>query len=431
MEEAIGPGYEYEVYAERKRKTTVETSEERLENLIRSEEVSVGVRVFKDRRMGFSYTTDLSESSLKECVRVAMQACDITPQDEGFALGSCENWGELKTYYDGEGIARPLEEKVELVVGLEKIAKSLDRRVKGVRKTSLREEEVEVLCFNSCGLFYTYASTWYSSAMAVLAEESGDQSISYDFVGARSLNQLPLRNMVEEVVFKATATLNPSHFETRRMPVVFYRDASAMMLEAFSPIFLGDSLVKGKSFLKDMEGKPIFSPKLTIVEDGTLEGGFLSLPVDAEGHPTSRKKIVEEGTFKGFLHSTYTALKCGAKPTGNSFRESSKSLPTSGITNLYIMPGEASLEDLLQEEVFLITDLMGLHTADPVSGDFSLGASGIIYRKGKKEKSLRGVVIGGNIREMWSSVAEVCKDLRFYGNIGSPSLYVETLTVGG
>jgi len=72
-----------------------------------------------------------------------------------------------------------------------------------------------------------------------------------------------------------------------------------------------------------------------------------------------------------------------------------------------------------------------LHTVDPISGDFSLGASGIIYEGGKKKKSVRGVVIGGNIKELWSSVVEVGADLKFYGNVGSPSLYIENITVGG
>ncbi|MCS7171660.1 MAG: TldD/PmbA family protein [Aquificaceae bacterium] len=432
VEEAITAGYEYEVYVEKRRKTTVESSDETLENLIKSEDAGIGIRVFKDKKMGFSYTTDLTESSLKDCVRFAMQACNVTPEDEGFSVGNCKSWGTLDTYYDKEGVEKPVEEKIELVIDLERRAKSLDSRVRGVRKTSLKEIELEVICFNSCQLYYTYRGTWYTSMIAVLTEEDGDQSISYEFVGSRRLSELPLQEMLQEVVFKATATLKPSSIHTKKMPIILYRDASAMILEAFSPLFLGDYLVKGKTFLKGMEGEPIFSEKLTIVDDGSMKGGFLSLPVDAEGHPTQKNVLVEKGRFIGFLHSTYTALKSGANPTGNSVRDSFKSPPSSGITNLYIEPGEYSLEEMLQkDEVFLITDLMGLHTVDPVSGNFSLGASGIIYRGGKREKSVRGVVIGGNIKELWGAVVEVGKDLRFYGNTGSPSLYIENITVGG
>lgn len=432
VEDVLKEGYEYEVYLERKKKTLIEASEESLENLIRAEEVGVGIRVFRGKRMGFAYTTDLDKDSIKGTAKVAKEICEITPEDDGFALGNCQNLGRLQSFYDQEGIKKPLEEKIEMVIDLERKAKKVDKRIKGVRKASLKEIELEVLCFNSCGLFYSYEGTWYTSMIALLAEDMGDQSISYEFVGARSLSGLALDSMIEDVVFKATATLNPFSFETKQIPVVLYRYASAMILEAFSPLFLGDSLVKNKTFLKDKKGEKVFSNKLSIIDDGIKADGFMSLPVDAEGYPTQINFVVEKGVFNGFLHSGYTALKSGEKPTGNSIRESFKSLPLSGIRNMYIQPGECTLEDMLQEgEVFLITDLMGLHTVDPVSGDFSLGASGIIYKKGKRSMSVRGVVIGGNIRDLWGSIVEIGKDLKFYGNVGSPSLYIERLTVGG
>jgi PmbA protein len=108
-------------------------------------------------------------------------------------------------------------------------------------------------------------------------------------------------------------------------------------------------------------------------------------------------------------------------------------LPTSGIRNLYIERGTHSLEDLLgaYEEVFLVLDLMGLHTVDPISGDFSLGASGIIFIRGKKERAVKGVVIGGNMQELLKKLVGVGEDLRMYGHVGSPSLLIEAITVGG
>lgn len=433
VEGALKGGYDYEVYLEQRKKTLIETSDESLENLLRAEDFGVGIRVFKDNKMGFAYTTDLREESVKETVKVAKEICHITPPDEGFTLGGCQNWGNMESYYDQEGLKKPVEEKIELLISLERKAKKLDSRVKGVRKTSLREIESHILCLNSCGLFYEYKGTWYASMMALLAEEDHDQSISYEYIGSRSLSSMPFDSMVEDVVFKATSLLKPSSFETKKIPVILYRDTSAMLLEAFSPIFLGDSLVKGKTLLKDKKGQKVFSEKLTLLDDGTIQDGFMSLPLDAEGYPTQRNVLVKDGVFKGFLHSSYSAIKSKEEPTGNSIRESFKSLPSSGITNLYIQPGEVSLEEMLkdQSEVLLITELMGLHTVDPVSGDFSLGASGLIYKKGKKHMSVRGVVIGGNIRDLWGSIIEVGKDLKFYGNVGSPSLYIKELTVGG
>lgn len=429
----IREGYEYELYFERRKRLSLESAEEKIETLLKSEESGLGVRVFKKGRMGFSYTTELTESSVKDCVRQAMQICDLTPEDEGLRLGSCVSYGGLQTDYDREGLAMPVEDKIELLLGLERQAKALDSRIRGVRKVSLKELEAQVVCVSSCGLEYSYSGTWYTALMAAVAEHKGDSSIAYEWVGSRALRDLPLQSLVEDVVFKATATLNPEPYETKVMPVILYRDASAMLLEAFSPIFLGDNLVKGKTFLKGMEGERVFSELLNITDDGSMQGGFLSVPVDAEGHRTRENRVVERGIFRGFLHSTYSAIKSKAEPTGNSVREGFKSIPSSGITNLYIHKGEWSLEELIniEEEVFLITDLMGLHTVDPISGSFSLGAGGIIYRGGRKERSVRGVIIGGDVKDLWNSILALGKDLKFYAEVGSPSILVRDVTVGG
>ncbi|RMH80895.1 MAG: TldD/PmbA family protein [Acidobacteria bacterium] len=429
----IGGGYEYELYLERRKRLILESAEEKIETLLKSEESGLGVRVFKKDRMGFSYTTELTEDSVRDCVRQSMQICDLTPEDEGLRLGACTNYGSLQTEYDREGLETSIEDKIELLIGLERQAKALDSRIRGVRKVSLKELEAEVVCFNSCGLEYTYRGTWYTALMAAVAEHMGDSSIAYEWVGSRALRNLPLQSMIEDVVFKATATLKPEPYETRVMPVILYRDASAMLLEAFSPIFLGDNLVKGKTFLKGREGERVFSELLNITDDGRMQGGFLSLPVDAEGYKTRENRVVENGIFRGFLHSTYSAIKSNAEPTGNSVRESYRNIPSSGITNLYIHRGEWGLEELInmEEEVFLITDLMGLHTVEPISGDFSLGAGGIIYRGGSKDRSVRGVIIGGNVKDLWNSILAIGKDMKFYTGVGSPSILVRDVTVGG
>ncbi len=85
----------------------------------------------------------------------------------------------------------------------------------------------------------------------------------------------------------------------------------------------------------------------------------------------------------------------------------------------------------MEDEVLVVLDLMGLHTADPVSGEFSLGASGVLYRKGKPVHAVRGVTVAGNILDLWNKILAVGSDLKFYGNLGSPSVLVGDITVGG
>ncbi|WP_448587606.1 TldD/PmbA family protein [Thermocrinis sp.] len=432
VEVALKEGYEYEAYLESKEKLLVETSNENPENLSKSKELGLGIRIIKNFRQGFAYTTEISQESVMKCVKKAMESSELTPEDEGFILNKNPIRGELKAIYDIEGASVSVEDRIEMLIDLEKLAKKLDRRVVGSRKSGLKELKVEVYCLNSHGLEYSYKTTYFSCFTSALAEDRGEEAISYEYRAGRRLKDIDFEEMAKDVSFKAVAQLGASSYETKLIPVVFFRDTATSLLEAFSPMFLGDSSVKGKTMLKGKEGIRVASPLLNIVDDGTLEYGAGSLDLDAEGVPSRENSVVEEGVFKGFLHSIYTAVKCGAQPTGNSVRHSFKNLPTSGVRNLYIKKGSYSLEELLSmhDETFLVLDLMGLHTVDPISGDFSLGASGIIFKRGKREKAVKGVMIGGNIKDIWEKLVGLGSDFRMYGHFGSPSLLIEEIAVG-
>ncbi len=433
IEDSLKGEYEYEAYLESTEKLIVETSKESLENISKSKETGLGIRILKDFRQGFAYTTDLSWEAVSSCVKKAVESLELTPEDEGFVLSKGEFRGQLQADYDHEGLSLGVEDKAELLISLERLAKDFDRRIVGTRKTSLKELKVEVFCVNSQGLEYSYRTTYFSCLASALASENGEEAISYEYRSGRYLKDLDFEEMAKDVSFKAVAQLGAVSYETKILPVVFFRDSATALLEAFSPIFLGDALVKSKTLLKEKEGQTVASSLLTVVDDGTMKRGVGSLELDAEGIPSKKNVIIEKGVFKGFLHSVYTAVKCNARPTGNSVRHGYKSLPTSGIRNLYIERGTHSLDDLLRayDEILLILDLMGLHTADPISGEFSLGASGIIFKRGRRDKAVKGVVIGGNIQGLLEKLVGVGEDLRTYGHVGAPSLLVEAITVGG
>ena len=429
----IKPGYEYEIFFQRIKKNKIEVTDEKVENLSSSEEQGVGIRVIKDKKLGFAYSSYIGEEEIKDTVEKAMEMCELQEEDE--ALGFIEKLEPPKaqSVYDEEGLSTPLEEKIEIPVNMEKFAKELDKRIVGVRKSSLTETEFEVYLKNSYGVEFSYKGTSYTAMIATLGTEEGDSAISWEFRGERRLKRLDWRDLVKDAVFKTVNLLHPKPFETKTIPVVFFRESFAMLLEAFSPMFLGDSYVKGKTLLKDKKGETIASEKVNLFDDGTLPEGFSTIPYDAEGVITQRTPLIEKGVFKGFLHSLYTAKKSGEEPTGNSLRGSYKEQPSSGLTNFYLEKGEKNLEELLSlpEECFLVLEVMGLHTVDPISGDFSLGTSGLYYKKGKKLHPVRGITVAGNILDLLKGIVEVGSDFRFYGNVGSPSVLVEKLTLGG
>jgi len=158
-----------------------------------------------------------------------------------------------------------------------------------------------------------------------------------------------------------------------------------------------------------------------------------SAPFDGEGVPTSRTVLVDGGILKGFLHNSYTAAKEGLPSTGNGIRHSFKGTPEVGTTNFYVENGNTTPENIIKEisEGLYITEIMGMHTANPISGDFSLGASGIWIEGGELKQPVRGIAVAGNITELLQRVDAVGNDLRFYGTKGSPTLRIREMSLSG
>jgi len=204
--------------------------------------------------------------------------------------------------------------------------------------------------------------------------------------------------------------------------------------------FLAEQVHKGKSPLREKRGQAFFSPHLSIEDDGLLPEGISTTPVDGEGMPSLRTALVVEGKISGYLYNRYWANReklispaSKAGSTGNSRRPGIKGPPEMGISNLFILPGKISFPALLEglNRGVLVDEVMGLHTVDPISGDFSLGCSGHWVEKGRKIHPVKSIAIAGNLFDLFRKVSAVGEDLRFFGGVGSPSLLVEGLNIGG
>jgi PmbA protein len=428
-------GFEYELYLLRRKKINISTENGNFEKVTTAEDYGLGIRLLKDKKIGFSYTTQLEEGALKKLLEELKEITLLSPSDE--ANGFCERKEEsnVNSPYDGKAVNIPLDEKIEFVINFEReLLEGGKPYAVGTRETSFHDTVYEVEFLNSYGVEFTYSGTNYTLITSLLARsESGDTNIGWGYKSSQYLDSLGLEELKEDLYLKVIQTLDPKPFETKKLPVVFYRESFASLLETFSDIFLGDNAVRKKTALLDKVGEHIASELITIVDDGTLTDGTMTHPYDDEGVPQKRKVVVDKGTFNGFLHSLYTARKMNEIPTGNGFRSGFSSLPRSGISNFYLEPLVGTLEGLInsESEIVVIVDLMGLHTADPISGNFSLGASGLYYKNGKRVQSVRGLTVAGNFFELLKNTVAVGGDLSFYGNVGTPSVLVKNITLGG
>jgi len=204
------------------------------------------------------------------------------------------------------------------------------------------------------------------------------------------------------------------------------------MLGLFANALRGDQVLKGKSFLAGHKGRPIGSRGVTIIDDGVLPRGLASSPFDADGAPRRRTVVVRDGVLEQFLYDAYTARKAGAQSTGNAGR-GYKGVPEPDPSNFYLRPGTAAPDSLLAETAsgIYVRNVMGLHTVDTISGDFSLGIMGERIEHGRRTHGVRGVTVAGNLLELLQNVESIGSDLTFFGSIGSPTLRIKNISVGG
>ncbi len=427
-------GYDWEVYFRSNKKLKSESQNFALDTFTVSEESGYSIRVLKDGALGFAYSTGFEDTDIEQVINKAKELADITTPDPANSFVDKLIETEKIEYFDTVGASLLPSEKAEKAIEIEKKTKAFSEKIKKVRNPMFVENIFDEYLINSYGLEIHEKGTVYTAIVAAVAEDNGDSQISWGYTASRFLEDLDIDRLVEETAKTAISLLGAKPLPTGKMYVLFSPYIASEFLETFSTAFSGESLLKGKTLFKGMEGLQVSSPKISIVDNGRLKFGIGTRTYDDEGYPTGKTVLIENGVFKGFLHNTYTAKKTGHNNTGNAYRSGIKTPPSVNITNLYIENGNDNIDKILKDldgDVFLITDVMGLHTADPISGMFSVGASGILYRKGEEIMGVRGVTIADNFLELLQKNIAVGNDLKFYGNVGSPSLLFENVMVAG
>ncbi len=423
----------YEVMLGASRNLSIEVREQKVDTFKCSAPVGVSIRVLKDHGIGFSFSTSMDEKDLLRMVDNAVTGAKTQTSDECNCFPEPQPWRQVSGIFDEELAAVSEEEKIARAVELERLTLGEDSRIRQVRKSSYGESTYDVFIRNSLGVEGSYRGTSVSCSVSAVAEEDGQSQMGWDFGFSNYFKGVDIAAVAKSAAAKATGMLGSRTIDTLRCPVVLDNYVATEVLEVLAPSFLAENLQKGKSLLAGRRGEALFAPLLTIVDDGLLPGGLATTPFDGEGVPKQRTLLVEGGVVQGFLYNSYSACKDKVASTGNAVRGGIKGLPHMGVTNFFIENGETPLVSLYGqlERGVLLTSVMGMHTANPVSGDFSVGAAGYLIENGVIAYPIKGIVISGNILELFRDVSGIGNDLRFFGAVGSPALRIGALDVSG
>lgn len=423
----------YEIMTGHSSTLAIEAREGQVDTFKSAEPVGVSIRLLKNGGMGFSYSSSFDPRDLEKMVDNALTGARAQCPDDANILphgGKCLPMPEL---FD-EGVGKvDLSLKIERALELERLALAADSRIKRVRKATYGETIYSIHIRNSNGLSGGYRGTSVSSSLAALAESDGDSQMGWDFEFGTGFDSVDIGRIAERAVARSVGMLGARKVPTMRAPVVLDNHVAAEFLELLAPSFSAENLFKGKSLLKGKEGERLFSALLTIRDDGTLAGGMATSPFDGEGVCHRNNLLVAGGVIRSFLYDTRYGAKFGKPSSGNSARGGVKGMPHLGVSNFFIENGPTAAAGLFTgiTRGMLITGLIGMHTANPVSGDFSVGATGFLVENGEVTAPVKGVAISGNVLDIFAGVEMVGDDLRFYSPVGSPSLRISALDISG
>ncbi len=424
---------EAEAYLRISRNLTVEVKDRKIDAIESSVTSGYCIRIIKDHRLGFSYSTNIRD--IDSTVKKAIEASRYAEPDEYLGLPCALSQSKEVKVYDTEVISLSEDDAINYALLIEDSAYKEDKRVKKIRKASANFSTSEVFIINSCGININYQTTSCSAQTMVIAEENGESQMGWDYQASRFLNELSFIQVGKTAARRATQLLGAKKIVPTRGFVLLDNSIVSEFLGILSISLSADSVQKKKSIFANKKGELVLSDKLDIVDSGLLDKRLGSKPFDDEGVPTTSKKLIESGVLKNFLHNTYTARKEGLFSTGNAVRAGFTGLPAVGITNLVL---EASSGEYVKNFEWLknsintglyVTETMGMHTVNPISGEFSVGASGLWVENGEMRHPVKEAIISGSITDLFKNVSMIGDDIRFYGNIAAPSLLIENIDI--
>ena len=407
-----------------------------VESLKESGSKSIGVRVFQGKRAASTHSSDFSRAGLDRMLSSALELAKITSEDPYSGIPESDQLGSISgdlDLYSSDVYSLPGQERIAYAARAEKAALDSDPRIKNSEGGSFDAATGHKVLANSHGFIGEYRRSYCSvAAVPIAQDENGAMQRDYWYSVSRNLTQLESPEEVGRVAAKrALRRLGARKVKTQQVPVIFDPMVATSILSHIFEGVNGDSVYRGASFLAGKLGQKVAASNVTVIDDGTMIGGFGTSPFDGEGIPTRRTVVIENGGLSSYLLNTYTAKKLGLQTTGNASRGLAGT-PGIGPGNYFLQPGARTPQQLIADvkEGLYVTEFLGMGV-NLVTGDYSRGASGVWILGGELTYPVEEITVAGNLKDMFLNISEVAADLEFRGAVASPTMRIDGLTVGG
>ena len=415
----------YEIYVDESKLIELDSKQDELDLAKEEIEAGIGIRVIKDNKMGFAFTSNLNKIS--ETAKQSIENTKLNKIDENYSFAEVEKVKDVKKVYDKRFNDLDLNESVELLKSV--ISQAIDSGCE-VTESGFSASAGRSLILNSNGVSIENNGTGFGISLSVTIQKDGEVATAYNSASSRFYD-LDGEKLANEVCDLAKSSLNSKPIETDNYNVVLDYYAATGLLQTFITAFDGENVARGRSILKDKIGSEIVNPSLSIIDNPLLEKGMNTTRCDGEGSVSETTELIKDGVLNSFIYDSYTANKEGVKTTSNGYRGSYLSTPMISPSNLEFKFDE--MKDLSEiKKGVLTTSVLGAHTANPISGDFSVEANNAFkIENGELTEPINKAMISGNIFEIMKQVEGLKSEIKQYGSFILPKLLVHDLRVVG
>ena len=415
----------YEIYIDDTKAIELDSLKDELN--FAKEEIELGllIRVIKDNKQGFAFTSNMN--NLSETALKAIENAKLTKMDENYAFAEVEKVRDVKKVYDSKFDDLNVDESVKFLKDTIDVAKDSGCEVTGAGFSASGGRSLIV---NSNGVSIENEGTGFGLSLSVIMQNDGQIATAYNSQTSRFFD-MNGEKLANEVCDLAKSSLNTKPVETGNYDVVLDYYAAAGLLQTFINAFDGENVRRGRSILNGKLGEEITNPVLSITDNPLLEKGMYTSKCDDEGSVSQKTELIKDGKLNSFIYDIYTANCEGIKTTSNGLRGSYLTTPMISPTNLEFEFSE--MKDLSEiDNGVLTTSVLGAHTANPISGDFSVEASNAFkIKNGELSEPINKAMVSGNIFEIMKSVEGLKSEIKQYGSYIIPKLLVHNLRVVG
>ena len=395
-----------------------------LETLEFNADRSFGITVYVGQRKGSASTSDSREEAIEETVARALGIARHTQDDPCNGLADASLMAvrlpDLDLFHPA-----PLDSEAALAAAqaCEAQGFATDGRIVNSEGAEVAQSQSCVVYGNTHGFMGATSTTSHSLSCVLIARDENGMQRDYWYTAHRNPEALEAPEAVGRTAAERTAArLSPRKVVTGNCPVLFSPQAARSLAGHVIGALSGGAQYRKASFLLDALDAEVASPHLRLIEQPLVPGLLGSASFDGDGVATAEKAFIDAGTVRSYVLSAYSGRRLGLPTTGNA----------GGVHNLR-MEGRVEAFNALLDHMnsgLYVTGLMGTGV-NGVTGDYSQGAAGFWVEGGELAYPVHEITIASNLKDMLRQVAAVGDDPDERGNIITPSVLIETMTVAG